>query len=217
MSKQQQTRTCTPKQAHNEMFPALSGALSPPPPSAATQKSETFLRADAAKKRHQAYLARKEQERLKFLVREAKRAAKKEHERAALIHAQLMKNPSAHIRCILLWYLMLLGGKDLRTEKDMEEDRAFREAEWAEQEQQEEDAIEEERRTEKYLKKCEEERALAESEGRLDEYEQDKWDAYEYESLCWSSQKDRERIRINKDANRCPFCNECNNSPQLLA
>lgn len=210
MSKQQRTRTSAQVQT---MFPALSGASSKPsePPSAATQQSETFLRADAAQKRHQAYLARQEQDRLKFL-------ALKVRQRADLIHARLKKDPCAHIRCILLWYMMLPGGKDLRTENDLEEDRAFHEAEWAKQQQREEDVIEEDRMTEKYLKKCEEERALAESEGRLDEYDQDQWDVYEYESLCnWFSQKDMERIRIKKDAIRCPFCNECNSSHQLLA
>ena len=205
MSQQQRTRASAQAK---EMFPALSGASSKPsqPPSVATQKSESFLRADTDQKR-------KEKERLEFLSREAKRAAKKEHERADLIQAQLKKNPSAHIRCILLWYMMLLGGKDLRTENDLEEDRAFHEAEWAEQQQQEEDAIEEGRRTEKYLKKCEEERALAESEGRLDEYDQNQWDLYESESMqnYFSYQSSRDMIK--KDAIRCPFCHKCNNSP----
>jgi hypothetical protein len=197
------------------MFPALSGA--PSTPSAATKQSEIFLRADSAQKRHQAYLARKEEDRLEFLARKAKQDARKVHKRAELIHAQLKKNPFAHIRCILYWYLLLPGGEDLRTEKDLEEERAFREAEWAEQERQEKEAMEEDRRTEKYLQKCEEERALAESEGRLDEYERDQWAAYESESMhnYFSYRSDKDRMTEN--AKRCPFCHECNNSPRVLA
>ena len=214
MSNKQSTRTHSRTPAQT-MFPALSGSSSTPSqlPSAATQQSENFLRADAAQKRHQAYLARKEQERLEFLSREAKRAAKKKNERADLIQAQFKKNPSVHIRCILLWYMMLPGGKDLRTENDLEEDRAFHEAEWAKQQQREEDAIEEDRMTEKYLKKCEEERALAESEGRLDEYDQDQWDLYDSEAMqdYFSCQSNRDMIK--KDAIRCPFCHECNYTP----
>lgn len=211
MSRQQQQTRITQEK---EMFPALSGASStpsPPPPSVATQQSESFVRADAAKKR-------KEQKRLDFLARKAKQDARKEHKRAALIQAHLKKNPYAHIRCILLWYMMLLlGGEDLRTEKDLEEDRAFREAEWAEQEQQEKEEMAEDLRTEKYLQKCEEDRALAKSEGRLKEYEEEEDALYEYESMTNYFACQSKRDIIKKDAIRCPFCHECNNLPQLLA
>jgi hypothetical protein len=204
------------QQSQQEMFPALSGASSTP--SAATKQSESFLLADSAKKRHQAVLARKEQDRIEFLRRQAQRDARKAHKRTELIHAQLKKNPFAHIRCILYWYLMLPGGEDLRIEKDLEEDRIFQEAEWAEQERREEEAIEEERMSEIYFKKCEEERALADSEGRLEEYEQYTRDVYEHESLCnWFSQKDIEQILKKKDAMSCPFCHEFNNSLRVLA
>jgi hypothetical protein len=77
--------------------------------------------------------------------------------------------------------------------------------------------MEEDRGTEKYLQICEKERALAESKGRLEEYLDEELDLYE--STCmreyFSCRSDRDRMIEN--AQRCPFCHECNNTLSVLA